>query len=91
MNGTVDLYQGQGKDLLSPASRCAAITPSDSSSLPVASKAIYVGATGNVKLLAVDDTVPVTFTGVPVGTVLHVRAQQVYATGTTATSLIALI
>lgn len=87
----IDLYQGQGQDLLSPARRCAMVTPSDTNLLPLASKALYVGVAGNVALLAVGDTHPVTFTGVPAGTVLPVRVQQVLATGTTAGALVALI
>jgi hypothetical protein len=85
-----DLYAAMGGDLLSPAQRLRAITPADNTALPVATKAIYVGGAGNLTVIAVDDTSPVTFVAVPVGTVLLVRAGCVMATGTTATNLVGL-
>ncbi len=85
---TNDRYEGDGDDLLSPASEAAAVTPSDTVALPVASKRLWVGGAGNVKVLTTGGST-VTYTAVPAGTYLQVRAAQVFATGTTATNIIA--
>lgn len=61
---------------------------SDTVNLPYPS-VIYVGVTGAVKVMTSEgDTV--TFTGVPAGNVIPVQVIRVYATGTTATSLVAI-
>ena len=84
----VDRYLGMGGDLLSPANDGAAVTPNDSTDLPVASKRLWVGGAGNVALVTVVGTA-LTYTGVPAGTYLHVRAARVKATGTSATNIVA--
>jgi hypothetical protein len=86
-----DLYGGTGDDLDGPASRLRTITPSDTAPLPLASKAIYVGGTGDITIVAVSDAQAVTLPAVPAGTVLRIRAAKVMATGTTATNLVALV
>ena len=83
-----DRYANSSDDLLSPASHAAAVTPSDTVPLPNASKRLWVGGAGNVTLVTVGgDTV--TYTAVPAGTYLAVRAAQVKAAGTTATNIVA--
>jgi hypothetical protein len=84
----MDLYEGAGSDLLGPAANGAAVAPSDTANLPVASKRLWIGGAGNVSLVTVNGTA-LTYTAVPAGTYLQVRAQQVKATGTTATDIIA--
>lgn len=70
-------------------SRAVAITPSDATNFTEGTcHAIYVGGAGNVT--AVVNGTAVLFAGVPVGTVLKVRATRVNATGTAATNLVAL-
>jgi hypothetical protein len=83
-----DRYAGSGDDLLAPASDGAAVTKSDTANLPVASKRLWVGGAGNVALVTVKGTT-LTYTAVPAGTYLYVRAQQVLSTGTTATNIVA--
>jgi hypothetical protein len=76
-------------ELDSPAGRAAAVSPSDSSDLTSASRALYVGGAGDVVLMTVgDDTV--TFVAVPAGSILPMRVKRVLSTGTTATSILAL-
>ena len=68
----------------------AAITPNDSTDLPVAPcRGIYVGAGGGVTVDVGNDA-NVTYVGVPQGSILPVQASRVRATGTTATNLVAM-
>jgi len=83
-----DRYFGTGDDLLSPASDGVAVTPSDTQDLPVASKRLWVGGAGNVTIITVRGT-QLTYTGVPAGIYLNVRAARVKATGTTASNIVA--
>lgn len=67
-----------------------AVTPNDGADLPTSpAKALYIGGAGAVKVNMIDGTT-VTFSGVPVGTILPVIVTRVYATGTTATLILAL-
>lgn len=54
-----------------------------------ASKALYVGETGNVKV-DMRGGQAVTFVGVVAGTVLPIRVTKVYKTGTNAASMVIL-
>ncbi len=83
----IDRYQGMN-DLLSPASDGAAVVPNDTTDLPIASKRLWVGGAGNVKINTLLGN-PLTYTAVPAGTYLQVRASRVFATGTTATNIVA--
>ncbi len=84
-----DDYEGVAGDLSSPADEAASVTPHDTNDLSKTTRAIYVGSGGDLKVdMAKSGTV--TFVGVPTGTVLPIRAERVYATGTTATSIVAL-
>lgn len=72
-----------------PARQAEEVTPSDSADLAKATRAIYVGVTGNVKLTTIEgDTV--TFVGCVAGSILPIQAARIWATGTTATNLVAL-
>ena len=84
-----------------PAAKAFSVTPSDSndqlaSSLPNSQTKrstafmVYVGGAGNISGVLAGDTAAVTFTGVPVGTVLPVLFTRINATGTTATALVGL-
>jgi hypothetical protein len=83
-----DLYLGMGSDLLSPASNVAAVTPSDTVDLAFASKRLWIGGAGAVKVNTVGGST-VTYAAVPAGTYLNVRASRVFATGTAATNIVA--
>lgn len=84
----IDLYGGSGGDLLAPASNAAAVTTSDTADLTYASKRLWVGGPGAVKVNTVGGAT-VVYAAVPAGTYLKVRATRVYATGTTATNIVA--
>lgn len=72
------------------ATSLIAVTPSDSVALPDGVRALYVGVSGDVAVLAVGDTVSQVFKACPVG-VLSVFPKKVLATGTTATNILGLI
>ena len=64
------------------------ITPSDTTDLTEACWAIYVNVPGDIRIKTLRGTI-VTLSAVPVG-VLPVGASRVYATGTTASNLLAV-
>lgn len=66
----------------------AAVTPSDSTI--VGCRALYVGGAGDVAIMANSDTVAVTLSSVPAGTILPIWCQKVMSTNTTATNIVAL-
>lgn len=86
-----------------PARRAIAVTPSDTKDVTNASgdaapsyaKALYIGVTGDVSIIAAGDNTnsgagtAVTFTAVPVGW-FPVQVRRVRNTGTTASSIVGL-
>jgi len=75
---------------MTPAETCFPITPDDASELSRATKAIYVGEGGDVRLISVRGTDPVTFRNLPAGFILDVRVRAVLASGTTAREIVGL-
>lgn len=77
------------------AGRAAAVTPSDTVNIPAVTGGVnngcvlYVGGAGTLKVTTIGGD-EVTFTGVPTGTFIPVHVVKVWATGTSATSIIAL-
>lgn len=73
------------------AKRLRAVTPSDTVNLAVGvTRALWVGGVGDIAILAEDDTVVVTLSAVPAGTLLPIRTRRVNSTNTTATLIVAL-
>ena len=84
-----DPFKFYASGLTSPGRNAAAVTPSDVADLPNTARAIYVGGGGAVALTTANgDTV--TFTGLSAGQLLPVTAERIFATGTTATSIVAI-
>lgn len=73
--------------LSDPAQYAAAITPNDSTDLPQECRSVYVGVAGNIHLTTVGGS---TVTLAVVAGMLPISVRRVYATGTTATGLVAL-
>ena len=72
------------------ATVCLAVTPSDSTDLTYSTcRAIYVGGDGDISLVD-GNGATIVFSGVTAGSILPVQTARVNATGTTATSIIAL-
>lgn len=84
-----DAFSTHADSVFSPARRLRAVTPSDSTDLTAGiAKALLIGVGGTISVIAADDTAAVTLT-VEAG-ILPVRVKRVRATGTTATSIVAL-
>lgn len=83
----VDRFASSPQELNSPISVVFAVTPSDTNDLSVTTRSLYVGGTGNVRVVAKDGGT-VTYSNVPAGSRLPVRVSRVLATGTTATNII---
>lgn len=77
-----------------PAANAIAVVPHASTDQTVYAKALYVGGAGDVTVIMVGDYAtpgtPVTFSGVPAGTILPIQVRRVNAIGTTATLIVAL-
>jgi hypothetical protein len=73
---------------ISPFKKAVELTLHDTNTFPVTS-ALYVGGAGGLKIRDADGN-SVTFAGVPAGTVLRIKADMAYSTGSTATSVVAL-
>ena len=82
-----DEFGNRTSSLDSPARRAEAVTPNDAADLPNFSRALYVGGGGDIRLTTVGgDTVTLSAaTGF-----LPICAARVHATGTSATSIVAL-
>jgi hypothetical protein len=98
-----DRFQGVAADAIMPARRAFAVVTSDTKDLtdptgdadPFYAKGLFVGGAGTVKVTMAGDvaepSTPVTFSGVAAGTFLNVQVRRVWATGTTATLILALM
>jgi hypothetical protein len=66
------------------------ITPNDSANLARSAMALYVGSLGAVRVTTIAGT-DVTFAGLPAGSYLNVQVVKVWATSTTAGSIVGLV
>jgi hypothetical protein len=85
-----DPFASHADGLGSPASNAAAVTPNDGADLANFSRSLFIGGAGNVTVDLVGGGTNVQFASVAAGTILPIRAKRVYATGTTATAIVAL-
>jgi hypothetical protein len=83
-----DAFEHHTPGLESPASRLASVTPDDATDLAWATRAIAVATNGNVQITTVDGHTGTIY--VAAGVPFPIRAQRVWATGTTATGIAAL-
>lgn len=81
-------------DATAPAYDATAVVTSDTTVIPP-TRALYVGATGNIKVRMAMQGMPggpgntITFSSVPVG-IFPIQVDMVFAAGTTASSIVAL-
>lgn len=85
-----DRFDDRNASITGPAFHGFAVTPNDGAELPEMTRALYVGATGALHVLLASGA-EVTFAGVAGGTMLPIRVRKVFATGTTATSIVGLV
>lgn len=86
-----DKYWGE-TGLTVPAKRAAIVVPNDNTDLLEYPKALRVGGAGNLKILPSRnaDDAPITI-AVTAGEVVPIQVRRVWATGTTATGILALM
>jgi hypothetical protein len=85
-----DNFDRHASGLDSPASGAAAVTPSNSTDLSTFSRGLYIGGAGNITVDMVGGQTGVLFSNLVAGSVYPLRVSRVYATGTTATGIVAL-
>lgn len=85
----IDLFKTHSRSLTSPPEFGAAIVPDDAAGLGHVTRALYVGGGGDIalRLFGGDE---IMLADVPSGTLIPLRAAQVYATGTSATAIVGL-
>ena len=86
----INQYSQSDPATQSPASSAFAITPNDSEEFAVVTRGIYVGGAGTVVAKLASASSTVTFSSVPAGAVLPIRAKLV-TTASTATNLVGLV
>ena len=83
-----DRFSSFTPGLESPASFLQDVTPDDANDLPVISRALNVATAGTVRVTTSGgDTATVTIVA---GVAFPVRARRIWATGTTATGIVAM-
>lgn len=83
-----DNFVGPAESVMPPARRLVAVTPDDDNDLAEISRAISVGADGDLEVIAADDTAAVVV-AVKAGTLYPLRAKRVLSGSTTATGVVA--
>lgn len=85
----MDKFADFATNLTAPGRDAAAVIPDDLTDLPVVPRALFVGQGGTLAVRMAGGQ-EASFENVQGGTILPIRARRVMATGTTASSLIAL-
>ena len=85
----LDAFADHAVGLTAPATHADEITPLDAVDLPRATRALYVGQTGNVRVRTTAGDV-MTFANLQAGVLYPIRIARVFQTGTTAADLVGL-
>lgn len=83
----LDGFSTYQDNLSSPASHAATVVPNDSTDMVTASRFLWVGTSGDVKVTTIAGNTVVFGT---VQGILPVRVARVWAAGTTATNIVAI-
>lgn len=83
-----DPFQNHVPGLESPASGLMPVIPDDAADLPVAARALNVAQSGFVQLSTVEGDTAAVY--IAAGIAFPIRAARVWASGTTATGIVAL-
>lgn len=90
VNEANGINEDGSRNVFASATGAVAVTPHDTNDLAGgATKGLYVGGSGNVVVIMANDD-EVTFTGLSAGVVHPFSVKRVKATGTTATSIVAV-
>jgi len=81
-----DLFDNRSVPITAPPANALAVSPSDTGDLPFVTRALYIGTGGDVRVLTLEGQ-DVTYRNLS-GTKV-VRVTRVFATGTTASDIIA--
>lgn len=73
-----------------PGISCFAVTPSNSVDFSYFARAFYIGATGDVAIVNLDDSV-VVWGACPAGLIIPCGGKRVNATNTTASSIVGIL
>lgn len=84
----LDRFAQEGNSLIGPITRLVTVVPSDTTDLPEVTRALYVGVSGTVHVLTAEGN-DVTLTALVAGQLHWIRVARVFATGTTATNILA--
>lgn len=84
-----DEFSNRASGLSSPAADAVAIVPDDVTDLTSPARAVYVGASGALRVTMVSGAT-VDFASVAAGSILPIRVRRVMANGTSASGLVAL-
>ena len=87
----MDKFSGNIDTASNPARGLALVAPADGAELSQVPKALFVGSGGDLRVRCIEDEAPITLKNVGNGQILPVRAIQVYASGTTAADIVALL
>lgn len=85
-----DPHKNSTKTIDSVCEKAGAIIPSEDNDLATATRSIYVGTSGDIKVEMISGDI-VTFKNAVSGSVLPIRVKKVFAADTTATDLVALL
>ena len=89
MSAAIDPFQNTLGAPRHGYTNAAAVTPSDSADLADVTQALYIGSAGALVAVTMAGQT-VTFAAVPAGTTIELRVSRVKATGTVASSIVAL-
>ncbi len=84
MKGTLE---SNSTSMIEPGDSAIAITPNNTQNLEHPTRGIYVGVTGNLRVLTIDNY-DITFVNIAAGIIHPIRVLRVYSTGTTATDIV---
>lgn len=84
-----DRFENYSNSLTSPATILLEVTPSDVADLSATSRAINVAAAGSVRVTTSGGSTATIYVAAGVG--FPVRATRIWATGTTATGIVAMV
>lgn len=84
-----DLFEDFTITLDSPPTRLYLATPSDTTDLPLASRAVNVATSGTIRVTTTQGDVATIF--VAAGVAFPVRASRIWSTDTTATGIVVML